>query len=242
MASERSLRLVPAAVQACLVAGLLAQGLWHHGRPPPEARAEALTSPPSSVHLALWALGEPESLARLLMVWLQTYDNQPGISLPFKDLDYDKVVGWLGRILDLDPKAQYPLLAAVRLYGEVPDPRKQRLVLAFVYRRFLEDPNRRWPWLAHGVFIARHRLHDLRLALRYAEALATHATGPEVPHWAQQMRIFVLAEIGDTEAASLLIRALLDSGHITDPNERRFLSKRLRAMQAETVGPPPLGP
>lgn len=239
---ERSLRLVPPAVRAVLVAGLLAQGLWHHLRPPPEARAAALPAPPPSERLALWALGDPEGLARLLMLWLQAYDNQPGISLPFKDLDYDKVVGWLGRILDLDPKAQYPLLAAARLYGEVPDDQKQRLVLRFVYRRFLEDPNRRWPWLAHGVYIARHRLHDSKLALRFAEALATHATGPEVPHWVQQMRIFVLADLGDTEAASLLIRALLDSGRITDPHERRFLSERLEGLHPPGDRPRPAPP
>ena len=137
------LRSVPPLALAVLIVGLCAQGLWHHLRPPPEARAVALPRPPSAGSLALWALGDPEALARLLMLWLQAYDNQPGISLPFKDLDYDKVVGWLGRILDLDPRAQYPLLAATRLYGEVPDEAKQRVILEFVYRRFLEDPDRR---------------------------------------------------------------------------------------------------
>jgi hypothetical protein len=242
MAVERSLRSVPPSALAILIVGLCAQGLWHHLRPPPEACAAALPSPPSAGSLALFALGDPEALARLLMLWLQAHDNQPGISLPFKDLDYDKVVGWLGRILDLDPRAQYPLLAAARLYAEVPDEAKQRAVLEFVYRRFLEDPDRRWPWLAHGVFVARHRLHDPRLAQRFAEALARHATGPEVPHWVQQMRIFVLADLGEVEAARALIRALLDSGRITDPHEIRFLSERLREMQIPTPEPPPARP
>ena len=95
--------LGPAFGAGQLMIGLCAQGLWHHLRPPPEARAAALPSPPSAGSLALWGLGDPEALARLLMLWLQAHDNQPGISLPFKDLDYDKVVGWLGRILDLEP-------------------------------------------------------------------------------------------------------------------------------------------
>lgn len=103
-------------------------------------------------------------------------------------------------------------------------------------------PTGGWPWLAHGVFVARHRLHDQRMALRFAEALARHATGPEVPHWVQQMRIFVLADIGDVEAARLLIRALLDSGRITDPHEIRFLSERLKHMQTPTPEPPPARP
>ncbi|MCA1853339.1 MAG: hypothetical protein LC647_13345, partial [Beggiatoa sp.] len=81
-----------------------------------------------------------------------------------------------------------------------------------------------------------------RLAQRFAEALARHATGPEVPHWVQQMRIFVLADLGEVEAARALIRALLDSGRITDPHEIRFLSERLREMQTSTPDPPPAQP
>ncbi len=239
MAAERSLRCVPPYVLVLLLSGLGAQCAWHYLRPPPEARAAALPAPPSSGSLALWAMGEPEVLARLLMLWLQAYDNQPGISVPFKDLDYDKVVAWLDRIVDLDPRAQYPLLAAARLYGEVPVPAKQRQVLDLVYRRFLEDPNRRWPWLAHGVYVAKHRLRDMDLALRYAEALERHATGPEVPHWVQQIRIFALSDLGEVEAARCLIQALLQSGRITDPHEIAFLSEQLECLRSPSTAPPP---
>ncbi|MGH8569384.1 MAG: hypothetical protein ACREXU_15605, partial [Gammaproteobacteria bacterium] len=58
----------------------------------------------------------------------------------------------------------------------------------------------------------------------------------------QQMRIFVLADIGEVEAARLLIRKLLDSGRITDPHEIRFLSERLQGMQTPTPAPPPARP
>ncbi len=242
MATERSLRFVPPCALAFLLGGLAAQAWWHHLSPAPEARADALPSPPSAGSLRVWAMGDPEVLARLLMLWLQAYDNQPGISVPFKDLDYEKVVAWLDRIVELDARAQYPLLAAARLYGEVPVPAKQRLVLDFVYRRFLEDPDRRWPWLAHAVYVAKHRLHDVELALRYAEALERHATGPEVPHWAQQIRILVLSEMGELEAARSLIRALLQSGRITEPEEIAFLSAQLERLRPPAPAPSPPRP
>ena len=166
------------------------------------------------------------------MLWLQAFDNQPGISIPFRDLDYPKVIGWLERILALDPKGQYPLLAASRLYSEVPDEVKQRQMLEFVYEQFFQDPNHRWPWLAHAVYIAKHRLHDLPLALRYAQAIAAYATGEQVPHWAQQMQIFVLEDIGEIESAKVLIGGLLESGTITDPQELQFLMNRLKEIEA----------
>jgi hypothetical protein len=174
-------------------------------------------------------------MARLMMLWLQAFDNQPGISIPFRKLDYTRVIGWLEGALGLDPRGQYPLLAASRLYTEVPDAAKQRQMLDFVYRAFLRDPNRRWPWLAHGVYVAEHRLHDLGLALCFARALADHASGPEVPHWAQQMQIFVLQDMGEIQAAKVLIGALLESGRISDPQELRFLAHRLRELESQGV-------
>jgi len=235
MRDERAISSVPKPAVVLLLFGFLFQVLWHGTRPPLEAKAGDLPAPPSLEHLQVLSLGDPETLARLLMLWLQAFDNQPGISIPFRDLDYAKVASWLERILQLDPRGQYPLLAASRLYGEVPDQGKQRFILGFVYQQFLKDPNRRWPWLAHAVYIAKHRLKDLPLALKYAEALASHATGRDVPHWAQQMRIFVLEEMGETEAAKVLLGGLLESGTITDPHEMYFLSERLKQLESSAA-------
>ncbi|MCC6713604.1 MAG: hypothetical protein IT496_00070, partial [Gammaproteobacteria bacterium] len=113
----------------------------------------------------------------------------------------------------------------------VSDPARQRLMLEFVREEFLKDPNRRWPWMAHAVFVARHRLHDLPLALRYADALAAHVTDPGVPPWVTQMNIFVRVDMGETEAAKVLLGGLLESGRITDPAEQRFLMRRLQELE-----------
>ncbi|HBA34488.1 MAG TPA: hypothetical protein DCZ12_10185, partial [Gammaproteobacteria bacterium] len=54
-----------------------------------------------------------------------------------------------------------------------------------------------------------------------------------VPNWAQQMHIFLLEEIGEVEAAALLLGALLSSGSLSKEEEIRFLQDRLRRMQAQ---------
>lgn len=227
---ERPVATVPRTVLACLACALLAQALWQGAQPPPDARARALPSPPSVTVLRALSFGEPVTGAKALMLWLQAFDNQPGISIPFRELDFDRVAAWLDRILALDPRAQYPLLAAARVYGEVNDVDKQRRMMQFVYERFRADPNRRWPWLAHAVFVAKHRMHDLPLALEYARALAAETTPGQVPDWARQMQIFVLEDMGDLEAARVLLGGLIAAGEARDPAALAFLKWRLTQL------------
>lgn len=228
---KRPFGQVPKPVVLLFILALTMQLAWHHRAPAPQANGEALPSAPAAEWLNLASLGDPVALSKFLNLWLQVFDNQPGISIPFRDLDYGKVRGWLQASLALDPRGHYPLLAATRLYGEIPDSKRQRYMLEFAYEKFLEAPNERWQWMAHAVLVARHRLDDLPLALKYAEALAANATGSQVPHWATQMAIFVLEDMGETEAAEVLIGGLLESGRITDTHELRFLTERLDALK-----------
>jgi len=229
--NERPLTAVPRPVLWLLGGALLLQLTWHGIQPPPMAQARDLPRPPSEAALRIAALGDPVALGRALMLWLQVFDNQPGVSIPFALLNYDYVATWLERILDLDPSSQYPLLAAARLYGEVPDPVRQRRMMDFVYRKFMDDPNTRWRWLAHASIVAKHRLEDPVLALKFARAIADNTAAERVPPWARQMHIFLLEEAGELEAARTLIGGLLASGEIRDPHEIRFLEERLEALE-----------
>jgi len=225
--TERPLTAVPWGITLLLVLALGAQIAWHLRLPAPVANARELPSPPSLMALHALSLGEEPAFARLLMLWLQAFDNQPGISIPFRNLDYDHVAGWLEQILALDPRSRYPLLSAVRIYAEVPDPGRRRKMIDFVERQFLLAPDERWQWLAHGVFIAKHRLRDLPLALRLARELREYTHAERVPGWARQMEFFVLEAMGDLQGAQVLLGGLIETGQITDPAEIRFLEQRL---------------
>jgi hypothetical protein len=231
---QRPLSSVPKTAILGLVSALLMQYAWHQGDAKPRAKAEDLPPAPSYLSLRLMSVGEPIALAKWNMLSLQAYDYQPGISIPFRDLDYKRVSNWLGRIVELDPPAQYPLLAAARLYSEVPDPPRQRLMMEFVYQRFLEDPERRWESLAHCAIIAKHRLHDLPLARRYAKALREKATNSTVPAWVRQMDIFLLEDMNELESAKILLGGILHSRKVTDPQELHFLHERMRELEEKT--------
>ena len=227
---ERALGIVPRPVIALLGVALCLQVGWQSLQPRPNARPEALQAPPSVPALRVMALGEPIALAQLLTLYLQAFDNQPGVSIPFLDLDYPRVTAWLGAILALDPVGQYPLLMASRVYSQVPETGKQRHVCEFVRRQFDADPDRRWRWLAHCAIVTKHRLRDPRLALSYADAITAQAR--HASSWARQMRIFMLEDLGEVQAAEVLLGGLLASGEVTDPREIHFLTEQLERMKA----------
>mgnify|MGYP000220993492 CR=1 FL=1 len=201
----------------------------HEGLPRPQTHI--LAAPPSAVLIRFASLDEPIAAAGLLALRLQAFDNQPGISLPFTNLDYGVLVLWLARLLELDNASHYPLLMASHMYSQTPDITRRKQMLDFVYREFFSDPNTRWPYLAHAALIAKHELKDLPLALQYARAIQQKARGPEVPHWAQEMPIFILEDMGQLEAAKIELGALLATGSIRDPQESHFLSERYLDLQ-----------
>lgn len=230
--SERPLSHVPRTVLAVLAAALIGQASFSSWQPVDFPQASDLPAPPGMSSLRLASFGDPIPLAKLLMLYLQAFDYRAGSVTPYRSLDYEVVQRWLSRILRLDPAGQYPLLAASRLYAEVPEEAKARKMLDFVYEQFLLDPQRRWPWLAHAAVIAKHRLQDLPLARRYAAAIQLHATGPGVPLWARQMEAFILEDMNELETAQIMIGGFLASGSVTDPAEARFLEQRLHEIEA----------
>lgn len=216
-------RAVPTWILVLLAASLAAQAAWHGALGPPRLAAAALPPAPAARALRLAAFGEAEAASRLSMLYLQAFELHA--------LDYARLAAWLRALLELDPRGQYPLFAAARIYAEHPDAARSRLMLELVHEQFRVDPNRRWPWLAHAALLAKHRLKDLPLARRYAAAIDRHTTAADVPLWARQMEIFILEDMDELEAARIMLGGLLASGRITDPAELSFLKQRLQELE-----------
>ena len=232
---DRPISDVPVAVKIFLLLALALQLIWHGLQAPVAAKAEDLAPPLSTRAYVMSSLGEPIAASKLLNLWLQAFDNQPGASLSFHQLNYPRLTQWLDTSLELDPKGHYPLLVAARVYGSVKDPEKQRIMTDYVFKKFNENPDKYWRWLAHAVITAKHELKDFDLALKYANALAEKATGENVPYWAKDMKIIVLEDMGQVEAAKILVGALIDSGEITDPYELSFLSRKIAELEEKSL-------
>ena len=231
MRDERPLSDVPPWLWLLLVAALAAQIAMRALQAPLALGSADLPPAPSGAALRLAAFGEPEATARLAILYVQAFDYGGTNPSPYRQLDYARLVDWLRGILELDPRSEYPLFAAARVYAEVPDAAKSRVMLEFVYREFLVDPERRWPALAHAALLAKHRLHDLALARRYAAAIQRYARSPGVPLWARQMEVFILEDMNELEAARIMLGGMLASGAINDEAEARFLRRELEALE-----------
>lgn len=217
------MRRVPRWVLGLLAASVIAQFLWHASLPAAQREVQALPPAPRADVLRLAALGEDAAAARLLTLYVQGFD--------VRAVDYGRLTGWLRAALALDPRSAYPLFVAARVFAETPDAAASRVALEFIYQEFTRDPNRRWPWLAHAALLAKHRLKDLPLARRYAAAIDRQSTSRDVPLWARQMEVFILEDMNELEAARILLGTLLQRGGIHDPNELRFLQRRLEELE-----------
>ena len=204
--------------------------------PPPTARASELPHPPSHGVFRVGALGDPAALSRAVMLNLQAFDNQPGVSVPFQALNYHAVSEWLSVAAALDPRSDYPHFAATRAYGGVRDKARKRVMVDWVRAQFLQDPARRWEWMAHTVTDVRHGiLKDPALSLELARLLREKTKPGEAPTWARQMEAFLLRNDDEYAASVELMLNLLEEGAIQDAHEFRLLNDRLHKMLGEMV-------
>jgi hypothetical protein len=238
MRDQRTLAAIPRWLWVLLISALIAQLAWRSASRPGAPEATELPPAPTTRALRLASFGEPEAAARIAMLYLQAFDLGGGGATPYRSLDYRRLIDWLRAILDLDPRSGYPLFSAARIYAEVPDAARSRLMLEFVYEEYLRDPNHRWQWLAHAALLAKHQLKDLALARRYAAAIDRHTTASDVPLWAKQMQIFILEDLNELEAARIMLGGLLESGTVRDPDEARFLRQHLKELEARGAKPP----
>jgi hypothetical protein len=215
---------------------LLANVLYQHQYPPPRVDVVDLRQPPPAMVVRTAALGENAFAGYLVMMFLQNVDVPLGRATPLADLERPTVIRWLDLGLDLDPDTGYPLLLAARHYAETGTPEQRRAMLDWVYRRFEERPNQRWPWLAHAVFVARHVLNDNGLAEFYAAALRTRVSDPTVPSWVRQMDLLLRADLGETEDAKVILGGLIAAGQIRSPAELKFLESRLSSEHPPSAG------
>ena len=230
---QKPLSSVPRALWLALALTLLLQLGWQLAQSikPPQARP--LPPPPSAAMARLASLGEPLAMSKAMLLHLQSFEDQAGVSLPWRALDYDRLAAWLDTAQTLDPRSRYALVAASEIYAGVADPARARRMLAFVSASFAAGPARRWPAMAQATMVAKHQLHDLPLALGYARQLRRLATGPQVPPWVREMEAFLLEDMDQLDSARLVIGGLIQSGQITDPHELAFLARRLDALASQ---------
>ena len=225
-------QVVPLWLWALILAAVALQVSFKHTHPPQPATARDLPPTPAERVLDAAAFGDHPALSKALSMWLQAFDNQQGISLSFRELDYSLVADWLDAILTLDPRSEYPMFNATRIYSALRnDPERVRIMIGFIRENFREDPGLRWRWASAAVVLAKHHIDDPELSLAIARELHDLTADLEdVPSWAKQMKFFVSDNAEEHEDMAKLLLNLIESGQVTDPHEFILLFERLESM------------
>jgi len=218
-------RVFPVLLAALVAHGALA---WHHRTV--QAGWPGVPSPPPAALAPLLALGDDQLFYRGAAFGLQNMGDGGGRATPLAHYDYGRLEAWLRLLDELDPQADYAPTLAGYYFGQSPVPDDLRRIVAYLRTIGARDPARHWRWLAHAVYLARHRLHDVALALAVARHLAGLA-GTEAPLWVRQMPAFVLADVGEREAARDLLETILATDRNLSAGEivfmRHFIDQRL---------------
>ncbi|MBF0334528.1 MAG: hypothetical protein HQL38_15015 [Alphaproteobacteria bacterium] len=189
--------------------------------------------PPVPTPEAMDALGfgDRQALYRVLALGIQNTGDDGGRFTPLDRYDYVRLGGWFMALDGLDPVSDFLPVVAGYHYSNTPKRADILHVVTYLRHHARFDPKRNWRWLAHGVYLAKHRMRDQRLALELAREL-TDLDVPDMPTWARQMQVFILADLGENEAARALMLALLKGDPNLSPEERNFMQHVLTTRLA----------
>lgn len=229
--SQAPWREVPRGALALALALLIAQaGVGLALRPRPEAVSRPLPPSPPPAALALLSGGDARLAQTVGLIWLQSFDRQPGLQLALRSLDDQRLAGWLDALARLDPASDYPVMLAANIYFPHGSAARRDRLAPWIEARFLEAPDRRWPYLAYSAVLLRRDAATVGLARRWAALIRQHARA--APSWARQLEAFIAEATGDDRAAAALLALMLRDGIYKDEAEARFLLERLQEIEA----------
>jgi hypothetical protein len=197
------------------------------------ARWEGVPPPPSSSGARMMTLGDAQFSYRFGAITLQNLGDGGGRVTSLRDYDYQRLGKWFWLLDSLDPASNHVPMVAAFYFGGSGTPKDVAVVVDYLATVGSNPAGNKWRWLAHAIFLARHHLKDLKLALDLAYRLAKmEPVGDTLPEWARHMPAFVLNDQGDKEAARKIVESLLLSSRRFHPNEVNFM----KAWLVEQLG------
>jgi len=228
----RDLRQVPIPFVVFFIIFFTGQLIYHHSvSEAAEASYQKLKAPLEPGFYRSISFGSDKLLSYLLLLGVQMHDNQKGLHVSYSHLDYDLLSDWLLTINEINPQSDYPVFLASRVYSQVEDEAKIRLMIDVIQKLFTENPQQHWRRMTEACLLLKHKLNDLPAALKVAGQISSLPKTIKLPFWARDMKLVLLDELNQYESAQILISSMLQSGEITDKDELRFLRFRLLKIQ-----------
>lgn len=209
---------------------------------------------PDRAGAVMMSLGDEQFAYRFGAINLQMLGDVGGQVTALNDYDFSKLSQWFYLLDSLDPASNHVPMVAAFYFGGTHKPEDVAYVVDYLEKVGQVPVGNKWRWLAHAVFLARHRMNDLNRALDLAYKLSRmQPVGDELPMWAKQMPVFVLKATGEKETArELMENMLISSNADLHPNEINFMEgylveqlgvspkdvKRMMSQRTQIYGPP----
>lgn len=193
---------------------------------------------PSHTGAIMMTLGDAEFSYRMGALSLQMMGDGGGQQTPLKDYNFEKLSKWFWLLNGLDPASNAVPMIASDYFGGSGDKEDVRIVIDFLSTIGQNPVGNKWRWLFESIYLARHKLKDLDLALDLSYKLAhMKPIGDTLPIWARQMPAFVLRDDGDKEAAAAIVKQLLSSKQYFSEGDIKFMKmvliRQLHVPKAE---------
>jgi hypothetical protein len=203
MSGSRSLVIVLLVLFAGQVALASRTIAWH------DVRIPIAPAPSLSVAHAL-GLGDDQFFFRQGVLTITHAGTADGSVASLRDLDYSALVSWFTLLDRLDIRSSAAPVLAAYWYGYTPDKKDGREIVDYLVSRSEMDRQTGWRWLVEAVYLARYHLNDLGLALDLANR-AAEADLPNAPFYVHHLPAFIELQLGQRDAALVLLKALLES-------------------------------
>ncbi|MDE1151895.1 MAG: hypothetical protein PW788_05090 [Micavibrio sp.] len=188
------------------------------------AKWEGVPPVPTRSGAISMGLGDAEFAYRFGAITLQNLGDGGGQTTALKDYDYKALGNWFWLLNSLDPASDHVPMLAAYYFGGTLVPADVRVVYDYLSVIGNNPAGQKWRWLVHAIFLARHRLYDVDLALNLAYKLSKmELVDDRMPVWARQMPALVLAEKGEKEDARRIVENLLMSSDKVHPNEIGYM-------------------
>ena len=198
-------------------------------------RSEPIAVPPGFETGLAVSLGDGEFFFRSSALHLINAGVSGGQVVPLKDLDFARLQDWFFLLDRFDARSNLVPVLAGYWFGFTQHRPDARYVVDYLLARAENDPEQGWRWRLQAIYLAKHRIEDLELALEIAEATAA-IDDPNAPFFLKQMPAFVLEDMGEAEAALILLQSIMATHPDLPDDEARFLQiaiDRMRSVQQD---------
>lgn len=186
-----------------------------------------VSAPPGMAGFLASSLGDSQFGFRMTSLRLQHAGNLDGRVFPFRNINYSHLAGWFDLMDKVDPAPSiFPAMAAF-LFVSTQNPPDTRYLVDYLEKHALRDPEKKWRWMAQAVYIAWYHLGDRPRALELADELAK-LPGKDLPYWTKEMRVFILLDMGEKQAAREILEMIAKTDKNLPDNERKWMARYIQ--------------